>query len=123
MDLVFHSPAVRGIYIARGKGLSFGRRLVSIFSAIIRKRAKDRPEKYARNLDMFEIQGGRLLHDMPEHFRMAGVRRLLSMPWTYWRFPHGANASRKDFVYSSQGNFNAAPEPASDRKFQIKKPG
>jgi hypothetical protein len=123
MDLVFHSPAVRGIYIARGKGLSLGRRLVSIFSAIIRKRAKDRPERYARNLDMFEIQGGRLLHDMPEHFRMAGVRRLLSMPWTYWRFPHGANTSRKAFVYSSSGGAGSEPEAASDRRFQIKKPG
>jgi len=123
MDLVFHSPAVRGIYIASGKGLSLGRRIVSIFSAIIRKRAKDSPEKYAHNLDMFEIQGGRLLHDMPEHFRMAGVRRLLSMPWTYWRFPHGANAPRKAFVYSSPGDSDSSPEPASDRRFQIKKPG
>ena len=123
MDLVFHSPTVRGIYIARGKGLSLGRRLVSIFSAIIRKRTKDSPEKYARNLDMFEIQGGRLLHDMPEHFRMVGVRRLLSMPWTYWRFPHGANASRKAFVYSGSGGTDSAPQPASDRRFQIKRPG
>jgi hypothetical protein len=123
MDLVFHSPAVRGIYIARGKKLSLGRRVVSIFSAIIRKRTKDSPEKYARNLDMFEIQGGRLLHDMPEHFRMAGVRRLLSMPWTYWRFPHGANTSRKAFVYGTASAASPEPEPASDRRFQIKKPG
>ena len=123
MDLVFHSPVVRGIYIARGKRLSFGRRVVSIFSAIIRKRAKDRPEKYARNLDMFEIQGGRLLHDMPEHFRMAGVRRLLSMPWAYWRFPHGVNTSRKAFVYGASGSAGSEPQPASDRKFQIKRPG
>jgi hypothetical protein len=123
MDLVFHSPAVRGIYIARGKRLSFGRRVISIFSAIIRKRTKDSPEKYARNLDTFEMQGGRLLHDMPEHFRMAGVRRLLSMPWTYWRFPHGANASRKAFVYGGTPAAGSGPEPASDRRFQIKKPG
>jgi hypothetical protein len=123
MDLVFHSPAVRGIYLAQGRGLSFGRRVLSIFSAILRKRAKDRPEKYAHNLDMFEIQGGRLLHDMPEHFRMAGVRRLLGMPWTYWRFPHGANAPRKAFVYGDPGRTASGPEPASDRRFQIKMPG
>jgi hypothetical protein len=123
MDLVFHSPAVRGIYLGRGRGLSFGRRVLSIFSAIIRKRAKDSPEKYAHNLDMFELQGGRLLHDMPEHFRMAGVKRLLSMPWTYWRFPHGANASRKSFVYGDSNNADSEPEPASDRRFQIKMPG
>jgi hypothetical protein len=54
---------------------------------------------------------------------MAGVRRLLSMPWTYWRFPHGANTSRKAFVYSGPGKADSSPEPASDRRFQIKKPG
>ena len=123
MDLVFHSPAVRGIYLAHGTRPSFVRRLMSIFGAILRKRAKDRPEKYAENLEMFEIHGGRLLHDMPEHFRMAGVRRLLSMPWTYWRFPHGANVPRKAYVYGDIGGAGTGPEPASDRRFQIKRPG
>jgi hypothetical protein len=123
MDLAFHSPTVRGIYLARGRGLSVAQRLMSIFNAIIRKRTKDSPERYAHNLDMFEIQGGRLLHDMPEHFRMAGVRRLLSMPWTYWRFPHGANMPRKAYVYSGSDAGSPDPEPASDKRFQIKKPG
>jgi hypothetical protein len=123
MDLVFHSPAVRGIYLAQGTSPSFMRRVISIFGAILRKRAKDKPEKYAENMELFEIQGGRLLHDIPEHFRMASVRRLLSMPWTYWRFPHGANATRKAYVYGDTGGAATGPDPASDRKFQIKRPG
>jgi hypothetical protein len=123
MDLVFHSPAVRGIYLAEGERLSLAQRFLSVFGAIIRKRTKDSPERYARNLDMFEVQGGRLLHDVPEHFRMAAVRRLLSMPWTYWRFPHGANAPRKNYVYSSASLAEGEPAPASDERFQIKRPG
>ena len=123
MDLVFHSPVVRGIYIARGKRLSIGRRAVSILSAIVRKRRKEDPDKYTQNLEMFEIQGGEFLDDVPEHFRMAAARRLLSSPWTYWRFPRGAKAAKTVFVYGSSSEFATGPELASDRRFQIKEKG
>jgi hypothetical protein len=123
MDLVFHSPVVRGIHLTRGRHLSFGRRLVSIFLAIVRKRAKDRPDRYSQNLELFEMRGGRFLEDMPEHFRMAAARKLLSMPWSYWRFPHGANTSKKFFVYGGTSDLNPEAQLASDPKFQIKEPG
>jgi hypothetical protein len=123
MDLMFHSPVVRGIYMARGRRPSIGQRTISILSAIVRKRRTENPEKYTQNLEMFEIQGGEFLDDVPEHFRMAAARRLLSLPWTYWRFPRGAKAAKTVFVYGRSDNLGTGPEFASDRKFQLKEPG
>ena len=123
MDLVFHSPVVRGIYMAEGERLSIGRRTLAILGAIVRKRKRENPEKFAKRVEAFEIQGREFLEDIPEHFRMASARSLLSWPWTYWRFPHGAKASRSVFVYGTPANLADEPEAASDRRYQIKEPG
>jgi hypothetical protein len=123
MDVVFHSPIVRGIYLAPGKRLSIGRRILSILTVIFTRRFEEDPEKHKRNLELLEIQGSEFLDDVPEHFRTTATRRLLSLPWTYWRFPRGVRSRRTFFVYGTSGDSNAAPEFASDRRFQIKEPG
>ena len=123
MDLVFHSPAVKGIYLATGKRLSLGRRIASILSVIFRKRALEDPERHKRSLELLEIQGSEFLADVPEHFRITAIRRLLSLPWSYWRFPRGVKSRKSFFVYGSSGGMAAEPELASDRGFQIKEPG
>jgi hypothetical protein len=123
MDLVFHSPGVKGIYLALGKRLSFGRRVVSILSVIFRKRAIEDPEKHKRSLELLEIQGSEFLADVPEHFRITAIRRLLGLPWSYWRFPRGVKSRQSFFVYGSSGTRTTEAELASDRKFQIKEPG
>ena len=123
MNLVFHSPVVRGIYIAQGRKLSVGRRLLAILNVILRKRVEERPEKYKRALEMLEIQGSEFLDDVPEHFRTTVTRRLLSLPWSYWRFPRGVSSSKTVFVYGSPDSLHREPEKASDRRFQIKEPG
>jgi hypothetical protein len=123
MDLVFHSPAVKGIYFAVGKRLSFGRRVISILSVIFRKRAMEDPEIHKRSLELLEIQGSEFLADVPEHFRITAIRRLLSLPWSYWRFPRGVKSRKSFFVYGSSATMTVGPELASDRRFQIKEPG
>jgi hypothetical protein len=123
MDLVFHSPVVRGIYLAPGKKLSLWRRLHSILSVIFTMRAQEDPEKHKRSLELLEIQGSEFLEDLPEHFRAAATRRLLSLPWSYWRFPRGVRSRRALFVYGGAGDLDGGPELASDRRFQIKEPG
>ncbi len=122
MDLVFHCPVVRGIYLAEGRRLSVWRRILSILSVIVSKRARENPEDYAQRLEEFEIQGGEFLSDIPEIFRMATARRVLSWPWTYWRFPHGAKASRSVFLYGDVANLKEEAASASDRRLQIKEP-
>jgi hypothetical protein len=123
MDLVFHSPVVRGINLAPGRGLSFGRRILSILSVIFTGRTFEDPEKHKRSLEMLEIQGSEFLEDLPEHFRATATRRLLSLPWSYWRFPRGVRSRKTLFVYSGSDSQDNAPQLASDRRFQIKEPG
>jgi hypothetical protein len=122
MDLVFHCPVIRGVYLAEGNRLSFWRRALSILTVMMRRRHRENPEDYAQKLEEFEIQGGEFLNDIPEIFRMVTASRVLSWPWTYWRYPQGAKASRSVFLYGSPAAISTDPESASDRRFQIKEP-
>jgi hypothetical protein len=122
MDLVFHTPTVRGIYIASGERLSVGRRLAALFNVIFRKKLSENPEKYKPRLEVLEIAGDPFLDDIPEHFRTVVTRRLLSLPWTYWRFPRGAKSARTLTVYEGPSALEFQPELASDRRYQIKQP-
>jgi hypothetical protein len=120
MDLVFHSPAVRGIYMATGKRLSVGRRLIALFNVIFHKKPSEHPDKYMHKVEALEIHGDHFLNDIPENFRIIVTRRLLSLPWAYWRFPRGAKSSRTISVYGGQSALEFGSELASDRRYQIK---
>jgi hypothetical protein len=50
------------------------------------------------------------------------TRRLLSLPWTYWRFPRGAKSSRTLSVYGGRSALEFESEHASERCYQIKDP-
>ena len=123
MSLAFHSPVVKGVYIARGRRLSTLRRIWGILNVILRKRAQENPERYKPALEILEIEGSEFLDDVPEHFRTMVTRRLLSFPWSYWRFPLGVTSSRTISVYGSARSLHGEPERASDPRFQIKEPG
>jgi hypothetical protein len=123
MDLVFHSPLVRGVRLTRGRNLSLGWRILSGLDVFFRQRAREDPEKHKQSLEMLEIQGTEFLEDVPEHLRITVTRRLLSLPWTYWRFPRGVKSTRKLFVYGRGTDPAGKAEPASDPRFQIKEPG
>jgi len=120
MDLVFHSPTVRGLYVTSGGGLSVGRVVLAVLNVIFHKKPSENPDKYRQKLEMLEIAGDRFLNDIPEHFRTLLTRRLLSLPWSYWRFPSGAKSARTFSVYGGPGTLEFQPELASDRRYQVK---
>ena len=122
MDIVFHTPSIKGVYLTRGQRLSFGRRLLSVLTVMWNRPVKENPDKYKRGLERLEIEGTGFLEDVPEHFRTLVTRQLLSLPWSYWRFPRGAGSARQLLVYSS-GNTEFEADPTSDRAFQIKQVG
>jgi hypothetical protein len=122
MDVVFHTPSIKGIYLTRGRRLSFGRRILSVLTVMWNRPIKENPDKYKQSLERLEIDGAGFLEDVPEHFRTMVTRQLLSLPWTYWRFPRGVKSARQLLLYSS-GTEQAGPEPTSDETFQIKEPG
>jgi hypothetical protein len=119
MDIVFHTPSLKGVYLTRGKRLSMGRRILSVLTVMWNRPIKENPEKFKRRLERLEIEGTGFLDDVPEHFRTMVTRQLLRLPWAYWRFPRGAGSARQLLVYSG-GNTRFDPEPTSDRTFQIK---
>ncbi len=123
MDLVFHSPTVRGIYVTSGKTLSVGRRLIALLYVIFHKKSSEHPDKYMARVETLQIRGDHFLDDIPEHFRMVVTRQLLRLPWAYWRFPRGAKSARTFSVYGGRGTLEFEPELASDRRYQIKEPG
>jgi hypothetical protein len=120
MDLVFHSPAVRGIYITSGRTLSLGRRVLAVLSVIFRNKILENPEKYKRRLEALEIAGDSFLDDIPEHFRTVVTRRLLSLPWSYWRFPRGAKSARTFSVYCGRTELEFEADLAAEKRYQIK---
>jgi len=120
MDLVFHSPAVRGIYIASGKKLSLSRRVLAVLNVVFRKKTSENADKYKRRLEALEISGDTFLEDIPEHFRTVVTRRLLSLPWSYWRFPRGAKSARTFSVYCGRTELEFEADLASERRYQIK---
>ena len=122
MDLVFHSPTVKGIYMATGKRLSIGRRLLVLFRGFFRGKPSEHPDKYMERIEALEIHGDHFLNDIPEHFRLVLTRRILTLPWIYWRFPRGAKTARVLSVYGGTGALEFEPEFASDKKYQIKAP-
>ena len=121
MDIVFHTPSIKGIYLTRGNRLSLGRRLLSVFTVMWNRPIKENPDKYRPKLERLEIEGSGFLEDVPEHFRTVVTRQILSLPWAYWRFPRGAKSAHQLLLYSS-GNTKFEPQPTSDRTFQIKQP-
>lgn len=122
MDIVFHTPSLKGVYLTRGKRLSIWRRILSVLTVMWDRPIKENPEEYKSRLERLEIEGTGFLEDVPEHFRTLVTRQLLRLPWAYWRFPRGAGSTRQHLVYSS-GNTRFEPELSADSKFQIKGAG
>jgi hypothetical protein len=122
MDIVFHTPSIKGVYLTRGKRLSLGRRILSVLTVMWNRPIKENPDKYKRGLERLEIEGTSFMEDLPEHYRTLVTRQLLSLPWAHWRFPRGAGSARQFLVYSSGGT-EFDPEPTSDVAFQIKQTG
>jgi hypothetical protein len=121
MDLLFHTPFVRGIFLSkRRKGRitgSFGRLLRA---AWVRRISRDKFRDYRIQLDELDLERQDFFEDVPEHFRNFALRQLISLPWTYWRYPLGAGSGLKFNLYDPQGALVASQQPAADPHYQLK---
>ncbi|MGQ9809838.1 MAG: hypothetical protein ACUVQ7_00660, partial [bacterium] len=120
MDVLFHSPMVRHIYLVKGRNASLGRRAISIFSSLFRRRVAEDIDAHKKRLETLEIGGNTFLYDVPEILRGTATRHLLRLPWTYWRFPKGAKSKRLFLVYDILDGEPQEAELASDPAYQIK---
>ncbi len=120
MDVLFHSPLVRDIYLVKGRNASLGRRARSILSSLFRRRVTEDITEHRKRLESLELGGSTFLYDVPEILRGTATRHLLRLPWSYWRFPKGAKSRRLFLVYDIMDGKPAEAELASDPSYQIK---
>jgi hypothetical protein len=120
MDLLFHSPFLRGIFLSKRRN----GRITGTFPRLLRaawaRRTKDSFKRLRDKLEELELDSHDFLQDVPEHFRNIAFRQLLSLPWTYWRYPLGAGSSLKVKAYDPQSALVAAQHPAADPQYQLK---
>ena len=121
MDLLFHSPFIRGIFLTQRKetGRIDGAMKRVLRAAWVRRR-HDSFKKYRPMLDELDLERQDFLQDVPEHFRNFALRRLICLPWSYWRYPLSATRCVKLNVYDPQGALVAARERAADPHYQLK---
>lgn len=121
MDMLFHTPFVRGIFLTvRKNGRITGSLGRLLRAAWVRRIARDKFKEYRLKLDELGVEREDFLDDVPEHFRNFALRQLISLPWTYWRYPLGAGSSLKFNIYDPQGALVAAQQPAADPHYQLK---
>ncbi len=121
MDLLFHTPFIRGVFLTRRKksGRIEGALPRLLRAAWVRVK-RDKFKKYKPMLDELDLERQDFLEDVPEHFRAMALRELISLPWSYWRYPLGAARNVKVNIYDPQGALMAAQQPAADAHYQLK---
>lgn len=118
-DLVFHSPVFRGVSFLVDTGGIPVRGIGHVVRSLWKRFRDTDLERPSRALDRILRQKGLdVLGDIPEFISRQARRRMLEEPWTYWRYPLGANRRRDPLLYDAVGG-DPAPA-AAERELQVK---
>jgi len=122
MDLLFHTPFLRGLFLTRRtkRGTLEGTIGRLLRAAWVRRVRGNGVKHFREALEELELEKQDFLEDVPEHFRSLALRKLLSLPWTYWRYPLGAGRNLKVKAYDPHGLLSLSQPPAADPHYQIK---
>ena len=118
MNVVFHSPEVRGVYSMPLEGGWRRARLRQLLASLHVEAKPDPAHEYRPGVRRLRVLGHDFVADIPEHFRNYALRQLLRTPWRYWRYPRGANTAARSYLYSR--NADAEPLLASEVELQLK---
>jgi hypothetical protein len=118
-NLVFHTPFYRAVSFVADSGTVPARRVAHLIRSMwARAREPDIEAALARLDEIKLARGPDLLDDLPELIADRAARHILSLPWTHWRYPLGANRRLEPRIYAPQGASD--PYPAADPALQIK---
>lgn len=118
-NLVFHTPFYRAVSFVADSGTVPARRVAHLIHSMwARAREPDIEAALARLDEIKLARGPDLLDDLPELIADRAARHILSLPWTHWRYPLGANRRLEPRIYAQQGASD--PYPAADPALQIK---
>jgi hypothetical protein len=120
MNIVFHSPEIRGVFWAPLDGGFRRARLRQLLASLRVEAVRDSPLEYRDAVRRMLRLGNDFVADIPEHFRGYALRQLLRTPWRWWRYPRGANTAVRPYVYSRVED--APAPPATEPELQIKRP-
>ena len=118
-DVLFHYPAIQGATFLPDTGTVPVRGLGHLLRALRERRDDPRAREARKRLEALRLtRGVNVLGDLPEVIAPMTADRLLSLPWSYWRYPLGAASRRQPRLYGELPD--PAPPAASDRTLQIK---
>jgi hypothetical protein len=120
-DLLGHWPQLRGLFLLPMRDGWRKARIRQLLRSLHVRMARDNPRQYREVVRQLRLCGADFVEDMPEHLRGYGLRQLISIPWHYWRYPRGANASVRRFLYA--GTDVAPATSACEPDLQFKAPG
>jgi len=121
-NLLFHTPDLRAVSFLPDEGRVPARRIGHILRSMWTRFHDPRAADALRRLEEIELERGPgLLDDLPELIAHRAARHILSLPWTHWRYPLGANRRREERIYEDPRRPGA--RPAADPTLQIKVEG
>jgi len=120
-DFVGHWPLVRGVFLLPLRQGWRKARWRQLAESLRVDTESDRPRDYREIVHRLRLDRRDFLQDIPEYLRGLALRRLLALPWRYWRFPRGANTQVRPLLYGAQDQ--PAVTPASEPELQLKAPG
>ncbi len=120
-DLIFHTPMLRGVSFLLDRGDIPVRGITHVARSLWKRVREDDVAAPMAALHRIRLERDLdLLGDIPEFVLRRAEERLVEEPWTYWRYPLGANRRRDPRVYEPLDA--SPPPPAADRSLQVKAP-
>ena len=121
-DLLGHWPELRGVFLLplrQGWRKARWRQLARSLRVQVEA---DQPRHFRELVHRLRLDRRDFLEDIPEYLRWLALRRLLTIPWRYWRFPRGANTIARPLLYGESNEASGIPL-ASEASLQFKAPG
>lgn len=107
MNLVGHYPELRGVFMLPLHQGWRRARLRQLARSLRFQVQHDHPHDYRDAVRRLRLAGADFIRDIPEYLHWFALNRLLSMPWSYWRFPRGANAAASAYLYGGGAKPNS----------------
>lgn len=118
-NLVFHTPVIRAVSYLPDQGRVPSRRIGHLLRSMWTTTREPGAARARERLEEIRLAGASdLFEDLPELLVDRAARHLVSLPWTFWRYPLGANRNRRWRAYEERSSDAALP--AADPAMQIK---
>jgi len=118
-NVIFHTPDLRAVSFLADEGRMPVRRIRHVLRSMWTRLHEPDPAAALARLAAIRLRRGPdLLADLPELIADRAARHILSLPWTHWRYPLGAQRGRESLAYESWERPEALA--AADPALQIK---